>query len=67
MASEMTKAECDLYGRKESTSNKKKFLNQEKRQYCSRNRSQNMNDKKKYGSCEVETRNKSVYFHQILR
>lgn len=63
----MTKAECDLYGGKESTSNEKKILNQEKHQYCSRNRSQNMNDKKKNRSCEVETLNKSDYFHQILR
>ena len=50
MASEMaTKAECDLHGGKQDSisKRKKKFLNQEKPQYCSRNRSQNTNDKRK--------------------
>lgn len=65
----MMKAECDLYGGKErALLMKKKIFNQEKLQYCSRNKSQNMNDKRKNGSCKVETLNKSdYYFHQILR
>ena len=65
----MMKAECDLYGGKErALLMKEKNFNQEKLQYCSRNKSQNMNDKRKNGSCEVETLNKSdYYFHQILR